>query len=111
MHRDLLRLRREDTAFANPRNGGVDGAVLGPEAFALRFFAGNGDDRLLLINLGVDLALTSVPEPLLAPPEGRRWVIKWSSENPIYGGSGTPELKTDANWVLSGQLAIVLAPD
>ena len=42
---------------------GVDAAVLGPEAFVMRFFGepgaeeGAGADRLLLVNLGVDLAL------------------------------------------------------
>src|SRR5439155_828523 len=30
LHRDLLRLRREDPVFRNQRPGGVDGAVLGP---------------------------------------------------------------------------------
>ena len=50
----------------------VDGAVLGPEAFVLRFFGENGSDRLLLVNLGRDLDLDSAPEPLLAPPAGMR---------------------------------------
>jgi len=50
LHRDLLRLRRELEPSA-----GIDGAVLGEEAFLLRF----GDDRLLIVNLGRDLALDS----------------------------------------------------
>ena len=37
MHRDLLRLRREDAVFGGAASG-VDGAVLGDEAFVLRFF-------------------------------------------------------------------------
>ena len=38
--------------------GGVDGAVLGAEAFVLRFFGDErADDRLLLVNLGRDLHL------------------------------------------------------
>ena len=32
------------------------------------------------------------PEPLLAPPEGGGWTLLWSSEDPRYGGGGTPEL-------------------
>jgi maltooligosyltrehalose trehalohydrolase len=110
MHYDLLRLRREDPVFANPRSAGIDGAVLGTTSFVLRFFGENEDDRLLLINLGVDRQLTPVPEPLLAPPAGRQWALKWSSENPIYGGSGMPLLKTDANWILPGHAAILLSP-
>jgi maltooligosyltrehalose trehalohydrolase len=109
LHRDLLRLRREEPAFRDPR---VDGAVLGPEAFVLRFFGaerGGPDDRLLVVNLGRDLHLHAAPEPLLAPPEGRRWETHWSSEDPRYGGSGTPPLDTaDDNWHLPGQAAVVL---
>ena len=37
------------------------GAVLGAEAFLLRFFGERGDDRLLLINLGIDVQ----PSPTL----------------------------------------------
>ena len=73
LHRDLLRLRREDPIFARPRRGGLDGAVLGPEAFVLRFFGEDGDDRLMLVNLGRDLERRSIPDPLVAPPEGRIW--------------------------------------
>src|SRR5260370_22726081 len=46
LHRDLLRLRREDCVFSQPRRGGVDGAVLGAEAFVLRFFGEGQADRL-----------------------------------------------------------------
>ncbi len=31
------------------------------------------DDRLLVVNLGVDLELNPAPEPLLAPPESKAW--------------------------------------
>ncbi len=50
LHRDLLRLRREDPVFRAQRRSGVDGAVLGPEAFVLRFFGERAEagDRLLL---------------------------------------------------------------
>ena len=43
------------------RQGGLDGAVLGPEAFVLRYFGEGGDDRLLLVNLGRDLERRSHP--------------------------------------------------
>src|SRR5205807_1226073 len=52
LHRDLLKLRREDPVFSQPRRGGVDGAVLGDAALALRFFGEQEGDRLLLLNLG-----------------------------------------------------------
>src|SRR5689334_10031052 len=55
LHRDLLKLRREDPAFRAQRPGGVDGAVLSPKAFVLCFFEAAGDDRLLLVNFGTDV--------------------------------------------------------
>ena len=82
LHRDLLRLRREDPVFRAQRRGGLDGAVLAPEAFVLRFFGTAGDDRLLVVNLGRDLLSSPAPEPLLAPPEGMVWEMLWSSEDP-----------------------------
>jgi maltooligosyltrehalose trehalohydrolase len=112
LHRDLLALRRNDPRLSEQRKGGMDGAVLGAEAFLLRFLdpAGN-DDRLVIINLGRDLRLDPAPEPLLAPPWGTRWNMIWSSEDPIYGGDGTPPLETDEdNWRITGKVAVVMKP-
>ena len=112
LHIDLLRLRREDPVFRTQGAGGVDGAVLGPEAFVLRFF-GVGldlDDRLLCVNLGRDLNLPSVAEPLLAPLGGTRWSLVWSSEAVRYGGSGMPALNPAEGWLLPGHAAIVFGP-
>jgi maltooligosyltrehalose trehalohydrolase len=110
LHRDLLTLRREDKVFARQTKGGVDGAVLAPEAFLIRFFGGGGDDRLLLVNLGPELTFSSVPEPLLAPPREREWQVLWSSEDPRYGGSGTPPFADASGYFLTGRSALVLAP-
>ena len=72
--RDLLRLRREDPVFHDQRAGRLDGAVLGAEAFVLRYFGDDGDDRLLLVNFGPDLELSPAPEPLLSTsPIDRPW--------------------------------------
>jgi maltooligosyltrehalose trehalohydrolase len=114
LHRDLLRLRREDaTIRRGGRPGAVDGAVLGPEALVLRWFdpEGKGDDRLMLVNFGAELRLPVAAEPLLAPPEGRRWRVLWSTEDPRYTGSGTPEPETEENnWRLAPNAAIVMMP-
>jgi maltooligosyltrehalose trehalohydrolase len=110
LHRDLLKLRREDPLFRSQRKGGLDGAVLGTDSLVLRFFGEVGDDRILLVNFGVDLHLDPAPEPLLAPPEGMRWKVLWSSEDPRYGGCGTPELDTEENWLIPGHAAVVLFP-
>jgi maltooligosyltrehalose trehalohydrolase len=129
MHRALLRLRREDAAIvrAQRERHAVDGAVLGEDAFVLRFFgadAGGAEDRLLVVNLGRTMHLDPVPEPLLAPPAGLRWSATWSSQDPAWGGMGT--LAADAceadravpgrdprpfdNWRLQGETALLLAP-
>lgn len=110
MHRDLLRLRREDAVFSAPRTGGVDGAVLDREAFVLRYFGAGDDDRLLLVNFGADLHFNPAPEPLLAPPAEMEWAVLWSSEDPRYGGLGTAPLDTDENWRLPGHAAVALKP-
>lgn len=109
LHADLLRLRREDPVFRLQRDGGVDGAVLGPGAFVLRYF-GESEDRLLLVNLDVDEHLDPAPEPLLAPPAGKTWAILWSSEDPDYGGSGTPAIYSADNWKLPGRACVVMRP-
>ena len=125
LHRDLLRLRREDPVFRRQDATRMHGAVLGPHAFLLRHLGEDGDDRLLLVNLGADLRLSPGPEPLLAAPEGRRWELLWSSEDPRYGGSGTahPESRTVESalpaarayeeleadtWVLPGEATVAL---
>jgi maltooligosyltrehalose trehalohydrolase len=110
LHRDLLRLRRQDPVFCAPRRGGIDGAVLGPELLLLRFFSEDGNDRLLLVNFGRDVTLCPAPEPLLAPPADSEWEILWSSEELCYGGAGTPPLEADMIWRIPGEAAVALIP-
>jgi maltooligosyltrehalose trehalohydrolase len=109
LHRDLLRLRREDPTFAAQDANRLHGAVLGAEALMLRFFGEAGDDRLLVVNLGRDLDWQPSSEPLLAPPPGGDWQILWSSEDPRYGGSGAAPLDV-RQWWLPGHAAMVLWP-
>jgi maltooligosyltrehalose trehalohydrolase len=126
LHRDLLALRRDDACLRGVQaERRVDGAVLSPDAFVLRFFGEHGDDRLLVVNLGRSLHLDPAPEPLLAPPGHGRWQVRWSSQDPRYGGIGT--LAPDAaeaersvpgravprpfdNWRLQADTALLLAP-
>lgn len=111
MHKDLLRLRREDPVFRMQAKRGVDGAVLGDETFILRYFGEAHGDRLLMINFGRDLHLDPAPEPLLAPPSGRLWRVVWSSEDPQYGGYGTFPPDTEDNWRFPGYAAVVLTSE
>jgi maltooligosyltrehalose trehalohydrolase len=106
LHRDLLRLRRELTSAT--QGGSLDGAVIAERAFALRWFG--SVDRLLLVNLGAELLLASLPEPLLASPTPAGWAILWSSEDAAYGGAGTAPVETDLGWRIPGQAAVLLGP-
>ena len=111
LHRDLLRLRREDPVISQQGADGIDGAVLSSSCFVLRFFSrGFTDDRLLIVNLGVELNYNPSPEPLLGPPEDTEWHKLWSSEDAQYGGCGTAALDTENNWRIPGQAAVVLRP-
>ncbi len=108
MHRELIRLRKEDPLLGKALRGTFDGAVLGVSSFLLRFFGRALDDRLLLVNLGSHLHLDPAPEPLLAPPRGCEWRVAWSSEDPRYGGGGTPALDSEDNWNLPAEAAVLL---
>ena len=110
LHRDLLELRRMDPVLGR-RPCRIDGVVLTDEAWMLRFFTHGGADRLLIVNLGRDLLLGPMPEPLLAPVEGHAWRLIWSSEAPVYGGSGGPAQDAAGDWLISGQSAVVFAPN
>jgi maltooligosyltrehalose trehalohydrolase len=120
LYADLLHLRREDPVFGAGRAGGasrssgVDGAVLGSEALALRFLGTHGgdhrDDRLVLVNLGRDFNPRIVPEPLLAPPDGCVWELLFSTEAPRYGGGGTALIETADGWRVPGHAAVVMRP-
>jgi maltooligosyltrehalose trehalohydrolase len=115
LHASLLQLRASEAVFRSQGRCGFDGAVLGPQAFVFRYFGQapcgpDIDDRLLVVNLGVQLELGVMPEPLLAPPRGCHWEILWSSEDPLYGGNGTPDVLLAGSWRLPAESALVLYP-
>ena len=111
LHRDLIRLRREDATLSRRTAGQLDGAVLADHAFALRFFGVGGDDRLLIVNLGPRLRPETIPEPLLAPPANRCWTMCFSTESPEYGGWGTPHVETERHgWWIPAESAVLLRP-
>lgn len=109
LHQDLLRLRREDPVFGDPRCGGIDGAVLREDCMAVRFLG--PPERLLLFNFGADLLLAPMAEPLLAPGEAGAWVVRWSSEELRYGGGGCPWVLGSRGWEMPGRAAVVLVPE
>jgi maltooligosyltrehalose trehalohydrolase len=110
LHRDLLRVRRDDPVIRRQGADGLDGAVLTDQAFVVRFFAPDGADRLLVVNLARDLHFDPAPEPLLAPPADRRWRLSWSSDDVAYGGLGTFPPDSQDGWRLPGEATVLLAP-
>lgn len=107
LHADLLAIRKRDPVIAAQDARALDGAVLGPAAFCARFFGRDGDDRLLVVNLGPRLDVTPPAEPLLAPGAGRKWETVWSSEDARYGGPGMIALDERA-WRLAADSARLL---
>jgi maltooligosyltrehalose trehalohydrolase len=65
---------------------------------------------VLIVNLGCELTRRSFAEPLLAPPGGCDWIVRWSSEHPIYGGRGTADLFPEECWRIPGESAVLLEP-
>ena len=122
LHAELLRLRRTDPVLAQQKSGTLDGAVLSPDCFILRFSAPQapaGDseagapaenDRLLVVNFGLDLELPHAPEPLLAPPPGRAWQLAFSSDDHRFGGGGAVPPVSAKGWMISGASASLLVP-
>jgi maltooligosyltrehalose trehalohydrolase len=108
LHRDLLALRRGDPTISAAPTRRVDGAVLSPAIFVLRYGLGLGSDRLLVVNMGIDISLPALSEPLLAPPAGCRWVQMWSSDAVRYGGSGRRPFDPTTPCTFPGEAAILL---
>jgi maltooligosyltrehalose trehalohydrolase len=110
LHRDLIALRSGDPLFSRQTRQ-LDGAVLSLESFIVRLFSDDfQQDRLLVINLGAQLYLNPPSEPLLGPPHNSQWDILWSTEDPKYGGSGTPALDSEQSWIIPSHAAVVLVP-
>src|SRR4029077_9038401 len=110
LHIDLLKLRREDSQFRLQGSDGVDGAVLGPASFVLRYFSETNDDRLLLVNFGERHVLHPASEPLLAPRPGCKWETLWSSDSPRYGGADDVATAAPDQWILPAESAVALQP-
>jgi maltooligosyltrehalose trehalohydrolase len=110
LHIDLLKLRRDDSRFREQKSDGIDGAVLGPTSFVLRYFSEANDDRLLLVNLGESQVLRPASEPLLAPPAGCRWETLWTSDSRRYGGAEAVAIATPEQWILPAESTVALRP-
>lgn len=109
LYKDLIELRKTDDVFKSMKSIKIDGAVLGTDAFLIRYFGRDLGDRLIIVNFGPDLTYNPAPEPLIVAGENLQWEIIWSSESSIYGGLGTPPIN-NPYWKIPGHSAIVLKP-
>ena len=111
LHRDLLRLRREDPVISNPAAYRLDGATLTESAFVLRWFTADDTDRLLIVNLDRHVEFDSIAEPMTAPPHDKEWTVLWASEDARYGGHGIivpMEAGGRGRWCLPAQSAVLV---
>jgi maltooligosyltrehalose trehalohydrolase len=108
-------MRHTDPAFARQPQGAtgeIDGAVIGEDAFLLRYFADVPEDqRLVLFNLGRDMHIRSIPDPLMAPPaDGLEWNLTWSTADARYGGEGVWLADLAERWVFRAETALIFSP-
>ncbi|RYE51042.1 MAG: DUF3459 domain-containing protein [Hyphomicrobiales bacterium] len=109
LHRELIGLRRSDPALSQRSGARIDGAVLADAAMTLRYSMERPEQhRLLLANFGRDLVMDVLPEPLLAPPDGHRWTVCWSSEHPAFDGAGRVPVDLADVWILPADSALFL---
>jgi maltooligosyltrehalose trehalohydrolase len=107
---DLLALRKSLLQRPPRACRTLDGAVIGPRSFLLRFFIETGADWMLVVNLGTDLNLSVLPEPLLAPPTDHHWQMLFSTEDPKYRGQGTRDFECKTGgWFLGAEMTMVLS--
>lgn len=108
LHRDLLRLRREDEVLARLGTDDVriESSAPATNVVLIRYLGVNAD-RLLVINLADD-HLSPMNDPLYAPVPSTRWVVDWSSEHPRYGGGGVVPFVAAGRWLIRGRSATLL---
>lgn len=112
LHRDLIALRRADPTLAARGRHGLDTAVPWPSVGALRFIGETAaDDRLLVVNTGVDRRAATVADPLFSAGRGVGWRTLFSSDARPYGGRGAvPAYSHEEGWIFPGRSAVLLAP-
>ncbi len=107
LHRDLLTLRRADPVLAELGTAAVnvEASALTDDVLVLRYQRSDGASRLLVFNLGTELRLPLMNDPLLAAPVDQDWHAVWSSDRPDYGGPGVVDFLHDVPWRIPGRSA------
>jgi maltooligosyltrehalose trehalohydrolase len=109
LHRDLLRLRRDDIVLRDvgtPRVA-VESSAPSAAVVLVRYIT-DAHHRLLVVNCADDY-ISHMNDPLLAPLPDRAWVQLWSSEASRYGGSGALSVLDSEPWIIPAGSALLLA--
>jgi maltooligosyltrehalose trehalohydrolase len=108
LHRDLLRLRRNDPVLSRVGTGDVAIESCTPcETILLIRYRSPMGERLIVANIGTDKD-SPMNDALFAPTPAHTWRTLWSSEDPAYGGAGAIPFTDDGQWVLAGNSAAIL---
>ena len=99
---------RDDPVFASQRSDRLHGAVLGGRGVSSCDIWAKPATIGCCWSISAAICISSpAAEPLLALRAGPDWQLLWSSEDPRYGGCGTPPLK-ETEWYLPGHATLVL---
>ncbi len=87
LYKELLGLRRNLPAFRERRRANFKAACVDRDAFAMRYLSPTGsDDLLVVVNLKGDLKLDIAANEATKAPQGCRWKVILSSDEPRFGG-------------------------
>ena len=102
-------LRRAHPAFTDQRRHARRRGAR--RARVLPALVARAGDRLLLVNLGRDVPRRGPARAAArAAARARGWRLAWSSEDPRYGGHGTPEPFTVARLAIPAHAAVLCEP-
>jgi maltooligosyltrehalose trehalohydrolase len=108
LHADLLHLRRSDRVLSGAGTPDVQIAASAPTpSLVLIRYAFGEEERLVVVNLGRRVQ-PRMNDPLLAPPAGCRWEMRWCSEHVDYGGEGVVAFDPGGQWDLQAMCGWIL---
>ncbi len=110
LHRELLRMRREEPALRNPARAGFAVAALGDRTLAIRRSADSAEALIAVIHFGEALELDLGAATVTQPAPATRWAPAVWTEDERFGGAGRGDVagRDGATLVLSGPGAVIL---
>jgi maltooligosyltrehalose trehalohydrolase len=109
LYRELLGLRRSESALRIPDRERFSVAELGEASLALRRSAESGSEFLLVVNFRGEIRVELGEDDVTASPAEARWCFELASEEPRFGGGGGwGRLEPDGVLHLMGPGAVLL---